>query len=74
MLRPHEVVGAGEHTFEMLMCRDTLTVPRVLTSRWQAADGSIAQLLINWTDENITVSVDGREISVSAQNAVLMEE
>ena len=67
-------MGAGEHTFEMLMCRDTLTVPRVLTSRWQAADGSIAQLLINWTDENITVSVDDREISVSAQNAVLMEE
>ena len=74
MLRPHEVVGAGEHTFEMMMCRDTLTVPRVLTSRWQAADGSIAQLLINWTDENITVNVNGQEVSVSAQNAVLMEE
>ena len=56
------------------MCRDTLTVPRVLTSRWQAADGSIAQLLINWTDENITVNVNGQEVSVSAQNAVLMEE
>lgn len=74
MIKPHAVEGAGEHTFETLFAPYTFTAPRVMTSRWQAQDGTCAQLLINWTAEKISVSVNGKTVDVPALNAVLLEE
>lgn len=55
MIRPHAV---GCENIHIPRCpeRDDLIVPRVLTSRWRAADGSTAQLLINHTLDDCPVT------------------
>ncbi len=72
MLPPLSVEGAGEHTFQMVSAIETLTVPRVLTSRWQAQDGEIGQALINWTKEDVVCRVENKEITVPAMDAVMI--
>ncbi len=74
MLKPHPVTGAGERVFAMKTQAKTLTADRVLSSRWQAADGTTAQLLVNWTKEDIRCECAGRSVLVPAMNGVLVRE
>lgn len=74
MLAPYPVKGAGARTFSMRTVLKTLDADRVLTSRWQAADGARAQLLVNWTGEDVACECAGREVVVPAMGGLLMEE
>ena len=74
MLRPHPVNGAGGRVFAMKTPAKTLAADRVLSSRWQAADGTTAQLLVNWTKEDIRCECAGRSVLVPAMNGVLVRE
>jgi hypothetical protein len=74
MLKPHPVTGAGGRVFAMKTQAKTLTADRVLSSRWQAADGTTAQLLVNWTKEDIRCECAGRSVLVPAMNGVLVKE
>ncbi|MBR3687921.1 MAG: hypothetical protein IKL85_02480, partial [Lentisphaeria bacterium] len=74
MLKPHPVNGAGGRVFAMKTQAKTLTADRVLSSRWQAADGTTAQLLVNWTKEDIRCECAGRSVLVPAMNGVLVRE
>ena len=49
------------------------TVPAVYTTAWQAEDGTCAQIFVNPDDVAQTVVVDGKQITVDARNAVLIE-
>ena len=74
MIAPHAVDGTGTRTFKMLTGAQTLDAPRVLTSRWQAADGSKAQILINWTKSDISCTCAGNTVTVPAMNGLLLKE
>lgn len=74
MIQPHPVIGAGTRVFGMKTGAKTLAADRVLTSRWLAPDGTVAQLLVNWTKEDVRCGCAGREIIVPAMNGVLVEE
>jgi len=71
MIAPLPVTGAGVRTFAMQNV-PALTVERVLTSRWKAVDGSEAQILVNWTKEDVRCECGGRQLIVAAMSAVLV--
>ena len=73
MVRPLPVTGAGESTFRMLTEAKTLTVSRILSSRWQRSDGKTAQLLVNWAREEIACRAGGQTILIPEADAVLIE-
>ena len=74
MLAPHPVEGAGTREFRMPKGTRTLTADRVLTSRWQAADGARAQLLVNWTKADIDCLCAGKRLTVPAMSGRLIME
>ena len=74
MIKPHTLKNVPERAFQMQGERDDLQAPCVLSSRWQAKDGSIAQILVNWTKEDISCQVCGKTVTVPAMNALLLEE
>lgn len=74
MLPSLAVEGAGEHAFALMTVLQTLNAPKVVASRWQAADGTRAQVLVNWTTEDIRCKVAGQEITVPALDVVLVKE
>ena len=47
-------------------------LPAILTSAWITQDGTRAQILVNPTERDLTCSVNGTEVTVPAQNAVLL--
>ena len=53
--------------------RRNLTQDAVLSTAWQAPDGSRAQILVNPTDEAQRVRIGGRELVVEALQAVKVE-
>lgn len=72
MLAPHPVEGAGTFTLERTNPASEVVIPRVVTSRWQAQDGDVAQVLINWTNQPIRCRVQDRAVEIPALNAVLI--
>ena len=74
MLKPHALKKVPERAFSMQGARNSLIAPCVLSSRWQARDGSIAQILVNWTKEKITCKLDEQTVAVPAMGALLLEE
>ena len=49
-----------------------LILPSILTSAWETEDGARAQILVNPTERELTCAVNGAEVTVPAQNAVLL--
>ena len=74
MLKPHALEKVPERAFSMQGARNSLIAPCVLSSRWQAKDGSIAQILVNWTKEEISCRMGEKIITVPAMGALLLEE
>jgi len=74
MLRPHTLSNVPERIFKMCSPRNELSAPCVLASRWQAKDGSIAQLLVNWTKKEITCQMKGADVTVPPMDALLIKE
>lgn len=74
MITPHPVEDIGTREFSMQTKAGTLLADRILTSRWQAEDGTTAQLLVNWTKENLTCTCGGKTITVPATDGILMKD
>lgn len=51
-----------------------LKADKILTSRWQAEDGTKAQVLINWTAEDVSCTVGTQPVRVPALSAILLKE
>ncbi len=52
----------------------TYTASTVLSTAWEASDGERAQLFVNHTDEELTLTLqDGRKVTVPPLNAVLVK-
>lgn len=56
MLRPYEILGAGE-TVDVHVSGREVSWPAVFTSRWASPDGREAQILVNYTPEPRTVEM-----------------
>ncbi len=52
---------------------DTVTLPAVLSSTWQAEDGSRAVILVNPSESDLPCAVNGTEVSIPALNAVMIK-
>lgn len=74
MLRPHALEDIPRHAFALKGNRPPLQAPCVLTSRWQARDGGIAQILINWTKAPIACRMAGKALTIPGMDALLLEE
>lgn len=69
---PAPPVVCGEQTFELMYFDREFTFPKILTTAWEAEDGSRAQVLVNPNATEERCTVNGHEITVSALNAVLV--
>ena len=74
MLKPHSLKNVPQRIFKMQGKRGNLPAPCVLASRWQAKDGSIAQILVNWSREDITCQTGENTVTVPAMGALLLQE
>ena len=74
MIKPHAMDDIPTRIFKMFGKREELQAPCVLSSRWQAKDGSMAQILINWTRQDISCKMGEKSVTVPAMNALLLEE
>jgi len=54
--------------------RDFATLPRLLSSCWQGKDGKVAYIVVNPETKNATFKLDGKEYTVPALNAILVEK
>ena len=66
-------VSCGQKEFFMAWYGRNCAIPSVYTTAWEAADGTRAQILVNPGDDAQTVTVDGKQITVPARDAVMME-
>ena len=60
-------------TFPRRKSERTLTLPSLLTSAWERADGSRVQILVNPFLHDVTCRVDGRELTVPAESVTEIE-
>ena len=67
---PARPVECGSVTYEGT--QGAITLPRLLVSAWEAADGSRAQLLVNPESEAISCRVDGESVTVPPLSASLL--
>ena len=74
MIAPHPVEGFGTRIFKMMTKAKTLTADCILTSRWEASDGTRAQFLINWTKNDISCLCAGKPVTVPAMDGILIKE
>jgi hypothetical protein len=70
---PAKPVACGQKAFFMEWYGRDCTIPSVYTTAWLADDGTKAQIFVNPGDVPETVTVDGREITVPARDAVMIE-
>lgn len=71
MRKPAPVSGIAEHVFRMHGER-IFAVPAVLTSRWEAPDGRIAQIFVNFTREEQAFALEtGAD---SGRTALLLDD
>ena len=70
---PAKPVACEQKEFFMEWYGHNCTVPAVYTTAWQAEDGTCAQIFVNPDDVAQTVVIDGKQITVDARNAVLIE-
>ena len=49
-----------------------LSLPAVLSSAWETRDGAKAQILVNPSERDLICSLNGAEVTVPAQNAILL--
>ena len=66
-------VSCGQKEFFMAWYGRNCAIPSVYTTAWEAEDGTRAQILVNPGDTDKTVTVDGKEITVPARDAVMVE-
>ncbi len=71
MLRPLEV--KTEKTVPLLVKSGSHQVPPVHTARYQAADGAIGQIVVNYTKAPLEVTIGTKTVTIPALDAVLME-
>ena len=50
-----------------------INLPEILSSAWESKDGKKAQILVNPHDYDATCKLDGKEITIPAMDAVLVE-
>lgn len=50
-----------------------INLPEILSSAWESKDGKKAQILVNPHDYEVTCKLDGKEITIPAMDAVLVE-
>ncbi len=70
---PAKPISCGQKEFFMEWYGHSCTVPSVYATAWQAEDGTRAQILVNPGDAPERVTMDGREITVPARDAVMVE-
>lgn len=70
---PAKDVSCGEKEFVLSWYGRKYAFPAVYTTAWQADDGSRAQILVNPGDTDEICTVDGRQITVPARDAVMIE-
>ncbi len=69
---PAKPVTCGQKEFWMEWYGHACTFPTVYSTAWQAEDGTRAQILVNPGDTAETCTVDGREITIPARDAVMI--
>ena len=70
---PAKQVTCGKVHAHMEWYGRAFAFPAVYSTAWQAEDGTCAQILVNPGDRAETCTVDGREITVPARDAVMIE-
>ena len=70
---PVKDVECGQKEFFMEWYGHNCTFPTVYTTAWQAEDGTRAQILVNPGDADEVCILEGKQITVSARDAVLVE-
>lgn len=70
---PAKPMTCNQKEFYMEWYGHNCIVPAVYTTAWQAEDGTRAQIFVNPDDVAQTVVVDGKQITVGARDAVLIE-
>ena len=70
---PGKPVACEQKAFFMEWYGRNCAIPSVYTTAWEAEDGTRAQIFVNPGDTDETVTVDGKEITVPARDAVMVE-
>ena len=65
-------ITCGQKAFFMEWYGRDCIIPSVYTTAWLADDGTKAQIFVNPGDAPETVTVEGREITIPARDAVMM--
>ena len=71
MISPASVT-CGETKFLTRNGNRIVHLPQILTTAWESADGSRAQILINPTEEPITCHCQNRSLSIPPMDAILL--
>ena len=66
-------VACGHKEFFMEWYGRSCTIPSVYSTAWESEDGTRAQILVNPGDAPEKVTVDDREVTIPARDAVMVE-
>ena len=66
-------VECGSKAFELAWYGRSYLFPAVYSTAWQAEDGTRTQIFVNPGDTDEVCTVAGKQITVAARNAVMME-
>ena len=69
---PGKPVECEQKAFFMEWYGRNCIIPSVYSTAWEAEDGTRAQIFVNPGDTDETVTVDGKEITVPARDAVMI--